>query len=159
MFNNTKKSSNSLAETDEQTSGIREKYNAAIKKNEELEGELHQQTLEFKQLCTAHSVLSEGMKYYTSSLVAVREKLQAMSAQVAHANNAVFELRQVNSALKSSSDEWFKRAIKLEFDFLTVKDELTKLEHEHNLALKMCERLQVELRSTNKKNSRGRADL
>jgi predicted nuclease with TOPRIM domain len=155
----TKKYSNALMDTNEPSAEISEKYKAAIQHIERLEHQINQQVHDFNLLRNANSILNDGMKCCSVSLADIHEKLLAMVAQVDQTNNSDFELRQVNSALKSSGDEWFKRAIKLEFDILTLKDELKKIQHERDLALKMCEQLQIGLMSTHKKNSRGRTDL
>ncbi|MFI3186352.1 MAG: hypothetical protein QX198_10270 [Methylococcaceae bacterium] len=139
----TKKCHNALMDMNEPSAEISEKYNAAIQYIERLEHQLNQQTHDFNQLCTAHSILSDGMKCCSVSLADAHEKLQTMAAQV----------NQTNSALKSSGDEWFRRAIKLEFNVLTMKDELKKIEHERDLAMKNFEHLHTSLMS---KNNKGR---
>ena len=152
MFNFTKKHSNAQVDTNEQAAEISEKYNAAIKKIERLEDEL-------KQTCKAQTIMCEGVKSCVASLYTAQNQLQAVAVYLDRSNQHIFKLLQENRALKSSGDEWFRRAIKLEFDVLTIKDGVKKIEHERDLAIKMCELLQVELMSPDKENSRGRNRL
>ncbi len=143
-------------DTNEHSAEIREKYNAALQNIEGLERQLSQQTHDFDLLCNAHSILSDGMKCCFASLAEVQEKLQAMAAQVNQTNNSVFKLMLVNRALKTSADEWFRRAIKLEFNVLTLKNELKKSEHQRDLAIKKFEYLYSCLISTNNQTHKGR---
>jgi chromosome segregation ATPase len=147
MFDFTKKHTHTLVQANEQAAVISEKYNAAIKKIEQLECEL-QQTRE------AQSVMRLGVKNCTATLRSAQEKLQAIAEHLDFSKNYIFELRHENRVLKSSGDEWLSRAIKLEFDGLTLKDKLTKIENERDLAVTQCEKLQVKLISANKENSR-----
>lgn len=156
MFNFTKKHSQAQVDINEQFAGVREKYDAAIKKIERLENELSQKTHELNQSCKAQSIMSEGVRSCTVSLQTVQSQLQAVATHLDRSNKHIFELMQKNKILKSSGDEWFRRAIKLEFDVLIAKDGLKKIEHERDLAVKTIEVLQAKLISTNKENSRGR---
>ncbi|HEY8037610.1 MAG TPA: hypothetical protein VIF37_18680 [Methylobacter sp.] len=156
MFNFTKKHNNALADANKPAAGISEKYNAAIKKIERLEAELSQKTRELNQSCQAQHIMSEGVKNCVSSLCIVQNQLYAVAAHLDRSNKHILQLMQENKTLKSSGDEWFKRAIKLEFDVLTSKDELKKTEHERDLAIKTIELLQVELMPLNKENNRDR---
>lgn len=150
MLNFTKNHSSELADTSEPDAGINEKYNAAIKKIERLEDELSQKTHELKQSCKAQYIMSEGVKSCAATLYAIQNQLIAVAAHLARSNKHIFELTQENQALKSSTDEWFKRAIKLEFDILKTKDWLKKIENERDLAVKTIELLQVELLTNNR---------
>jgi uncharacterized protein (UPF0335 family) len=153
MFNFTKKHSNAMAVANKPAAGVSEKYDAAIKKIERLEAELSQKTRELDQSCKAQSIMSEGVKNCITSLCTVQNQLYAVAAHLERSNNHIFKLMQENKALKSSGDEWFKRAIKLEFDVLMTKDGLKKIERERDLAIKTIELLQVELMSSDKENS------
>ena len=153
MFNFTKKHSNTPVDMNNQSTVMRKNYEAAIKKIELLEGELNQKTLELNQSYQAQHVMSEGVKNCVISLYAVHEQLQALAEHLDHSNQKISELTQENRVLKSSGDEWFKRAIKLEFDILTANDGLKKIQNERDQAIKMCELLQ----STDKENSRGKS--
>jgi uncharacterized protein YoxC len=155
MFNFAKK--NGKAQDDiEECTGIYEKYDAAIKKIERLEDELTQKTIELNQSCKAQSIMSEGVKNCVASLHTVQNQLQAVATHLDRSNKHIFELMQKNKILKSSGDEWFRRAIKLEFEVLIAKDGLKKTESERDLALKKCEHLQAKLISSNNEHSRGR---
>jgi small-conductance mechanosensitive channel len=156
MFNFTKKHSNVQLDASDQAAGVGKKYDAAIKKIERLENELNQKTQELNQSCKAQFIMSEGVKNCVSSLCTVQNQLYAVAAHLDRSNKHIFTLMQENKALKSSGDEWFKRAIKLEFDVLMTKDGLKKIEHERDLAIKTCELLQVELMLVDKENNPSR---
>ncbi|MFI3185853.1 MAG: hypothetical protein QX198_07720 [Methylococcaceae bacterium] len=156
MFNFTHNHSNAPLDTHEQVEGVSEKYDAAIKKIEQLEAELNQKTAELRLSCKAQSIMSEGVKSCAVLLCSVQNQLQTVAAHLNKTNKHIFELMQKNKALQSSGEEWFRRAIKLEFDMLTIKDRLTKAENERDLAIKMCELLRVELIPADKENSQDR---
>jgi len=155
MFNFTKKYSDALADANNKTAGISEKYDAAIIKIERLEDELSQKTDELNQSCKAQSIMTEGVKKCVESLYVVQNQLQAVAAHLDLSNKRIFELMQKNKALKSSGDEWFRRSIKLEFEVLIAKDELKKIENERDSAIKMCELLQAELMSNSPSRKQG----
>jgi hypothetical protein len=67
-----------------------------------------------------------------------------------HSNNYIFKLQLENEGLKISCEEWLKRAIRLEFNVLTTKDELAKVKIERDSTVKMIEYLQVEFILMNK---------
>ncbi len=153
MFNFTKKHSNALVVAHTPSAGASEKYDAAIKKIEQLEAELSQKTRELDQSCYAQHIMSEGVKNCVTSLCSVQNQLYAVAAHLERSNKRIFKLMQENKTLKSSGDEWFKRAIKLEFDILMTKDGLKKVECERDLAIRTIKLLQVELMSPDKENS------
>ena len=144
MFNLTKRHSNDSAD-----------YAAAIKKIESLEGELSRKTYELNQSCKAQQKMSEGVRECVASLFTVKSHLHIVATHLDHSNNQILKLMKENAVLKSSGDEWFKRAIKLEFDVLSAQDGLKKIENERDMAVKTIERLQGQLISPNKENSRG----
>jgi uncharacterized protein YoxC len=155
MFNFAKKHSIARADMDginEQFAGIREKYDAAIRKIEILENELNQKTHELNQSCRAQSIMSEGVKNCVTSLHTVQNQLQAVATHLDRSNKHIFELMQKNKILKSSGDEWFRRAIKLEFDVLKAEDGLKKIERERDSAIKTIELLQTRLMLTDNEN-------
>lgn len=156
MFNFSKKHSRALVYTNELAAGVTGKYNAAIKKIERLEDELSQKTHELNQSCKAQQIMSEGVKNCVTSLYAVQNQLQGVVTHLELSNKHIAELKQKNKVLKLAGDEWFRRAIKLEFEVLAAKDTLKKVEYERNLAIKMCEQLQAELMLADKENGRGR---
>ena len=153
MFNFTKKHSNALLVTNEQDPGVNEKYEAAIKKIEQLESKLIQKTHELSQSSITQFIMNEGVKSCATSLNSVQNQLQAVAMYLIRSNNHIFELIQKNTALESSCDEWSKRAIKLEFHILMAQDELKKIENERDSAVKMCERLQAELMSNSREKN------
>lgn len=153
MLNFTKKHSNALVGTNELAAGMSEKYDSAIKKIELLESELNQKTLELNHSYKAQSIMSDGVRNCITSLFTVQNQLQSVAAHLDRSNKHISELMQKNRVLKSSGDEWFRRAIKLEFEALIAKDELKKIENERDSAIKICELLQVELILADKKNN------
>lgn len=149
MINFTQKHSNTLDSAYQQVSGMSEKYDAAIKRIAQLERELSQRN-------ETEAMMSEGIKSCAASLCFVEDQLHTIARHLDHSNKQIVELMQENQALKLSTDEWTKRAIKLEFDGLTVKDELKKIENQRDLAIKTIERLQVELTSADKEHNRSK---
>lgn len=145
MFNFTKKHSSALVATNELAAEVSEKYNAAIQKIERLEDELSQKTHELNRSCKAQYIMTEGVKNCAAILYTIQNQLITVAAHLARSNKQISDLKQENQALKSSGDEWFRRAIKLEFDVLKAKDGLKKIENERDLAIKTIELLQVEL--------------
>lgn len=145
LFNFTKKHSNALVEANKQITEADAKYNAAMKKIEHLEGELNQSH-------KAQYIMSEGVKKCITSLYTVQHHLQAVVVYLEYSNKHIAELNQENKLLKSAGDAWLKRSLKLEFDVLTAKDELKKIENERDSAVKMCERLQAELKNNRSSN-------
>lgn len=146
MFNFTKKYRNALANANEQAAKASEKYAAAIKQIERLEDELNQS---YK----AQVIMIEDVKNCVASLYAVQSQLQSVVVYLEHSDRHILELTEENKVLSLSTDEWLKRAIKLEFEVLTTKDQLKKVENERDLTVKMYERLQAQLRPSDKKNN------
>jgi exonuclease VII small subunit len=155
MFNFTKKHGNTPVDMNEQGAGVSEKYNAAIKNIERLEGELNQKTQALNQSYKAQAIMNESVKNCVASLFIVQNQLQVVAAHSDRSNKRIFELIQKNKALESSGNEWFRRAIKLEFEVLMAKDELKKTEHERDSAVEMCELLRAELMSNNQNRKQG----
>ena len=144
MFNFTKKHCNTLVDSNEQATEMSEEYNAAIKKIEQLEDELDQSN-------RIKITMFEIVKDCINSLHAVQDQLRSIVLYLEHSNKHIFELAQENRIFRSSNSEWLKRAIKIEFDILTVKDELKKIKNERDLAIKKCEILQAKLMLANRK--------
>ncbi|MDO9139038.1 MAG: hypothetical protein Q7U38_01745, partial [Methylobacter sp.] len=94
--------------------------------------------------------MSEGIRGCIASLFTVQSQMQTVATHLDHSNNHILKLMKENAALKSSGDEWFKRAIKLEFDVLAAQDGLKKIEDERDMAVKTIERLQNQLTSPDK---------
>lgn len=124
---------------------LSEKYNAATQEIERLEAKLNQSSI-------AQSIMNAGIQNCLTILCAIQNQLITVAAHLARSNQKILELSQENQALQASTDEWFKRAVKLEFDILTAQDELKEVEHERDLAIKMIERLQVELITAHTQN-------
>lgn len=156
MLNFTKKHSNTPVDLNEQAAGASGKYDSAIKRIERLEGELNQKAHELNQIYKAQSLMNDSAKNCAASLYAAKNQLQAVAGYLDRSNKHISELTKENIALKSSGDEWFRRTIKLEFEVLTAKDELKKIENERDLAIKMYDLLQTELITSDKENNRGR---
>lgn len=154
MFNFTKKHDNALVDMKEQYAGVSEKYNAAIKKIERLEGELNQKKQALNQIGKTQSIMNDSIKSCATSLYTTQNQLQTIAAHLNHSNKRIFELIQKNKALKLSGDEWLSRSIKLEFEVLMAKDTLKKVENERDSAVQMYERLQAALMSADKENNR-----
>jgi uncharacterized protein YoxC len=150
MFNFTNKQRDTSINSNEEVAGILEKYEAAIKKIERLESELNQKTYELNQSCKAQLILSQSFKKSTTTLYSVQERLQTIAEHMDHSNNYIFKLQLENEGLKISCEEWLKRAIRLEFNVLTTKDELAKVKIERDSTVKMIEYLQVEFILMNK---------
>jgi len=151
MFNFSKKQSNALVDMSEHA-GLTEKYNAAIERIEQLEDALNKKTIELNQSCKAQQIMSEGVRNCVASLYTVQSQLQGVVTHLELSNKQITDLKQKNRVLKLSGDEWFKRAIKLEFEVLATKEGLRKSENERDLAIKTLERLQAGLIPADKAN-------
>lgn len=144
MFNFTKKDSNAPVDINQQAAGASEEHDAAIKKIERLEAELIQKTHELNESYKTQAAINENIKICTASLYTIRNQLQAAATHIDRSNKHILDLMQKNRVLKLSGNEWLKRAIKLEFEVLTAKDELKKIAIERDLSIKMCELLQAD---------------
>ncbi|MGZ5077075.1 MAG: hypothetical protein ACXV9R_10675 [Methylobacter sp.] len=147
MFQYPKKYSNALIGVDQQVDPIGATYHAALKKIDSLEQALNLKTRELNQISEAQYLLTRGLKICTANLSSLQDQLQAASINVD-------QLQQENKLLKLSNDKWLQRALKLEFEVLTVKNELATIENERDLAKEVCESLKVELLTATKKRYR-----
>ncbi|TRW89949.1 hypothetical protein [Candidatus Methylobacter oryzae] len=147
MFQYTKKCSKALIGQDRQVAGLFANYQAALNKIDALEKSLTLKTQELNQSSEVQRLLKQGLEKCTASLAPLQAQLQDIAV-------SVDQLRQENKLLKLSNDKWLQRALKLEFEVLTVKDELTKITNERDLAKEMCEILQVRLMSAEKERYR-----
>jgi len=152
MFNFSKKHSSALVDMSEHA-GLTEKYNAAIERIEQLEDALNKKTIELNQSCKAQQIMSEGVRNCVASLYTVQSQLQGVVTHLELSNKQITDLKQKNRVLKLSGDEWFKRAIKLEFEVLATKEGLRKSENERDLAIKTLEHFQAGLIPANKENN------
>ncbi len=147
MSNFTEQCSDDRIHANEAISVGDEKYNAALKKIGQLECELNQRN-------RILSIVVESLESCASSFHFVKGQVELFSAYLDNSNQKILELSQENKALKSLSDGCFRRAIKREFELLTLMDELKKIKDERDLALKTIELLQVEQILADKKGAK-----
>lgn len=118
---------------------------------EQLELELTKKTEELVQLWDAYNQLFEKFKQSTLSLKHIESQLKDAEEHLqylkAYVNEYITELVEENHKLKLSADVWLKRALKLEWDVLTARDETQKIEAEHNLAITKMILLETDLKS------------
>ncbi len=117
----------------------------------QLELELTKKTEELVQLWDAYNQLFEKFKQSTQSLKHIESQLRDAEEHLqylkAYVNEYITELVEENHKLKLSADVWLKRALKLEWDVLTARDETQKIEAEHNLAITKMILLETDLKS------------
>jgi hypothetical protein len=119
----------------------------ALKKIGQLEDELG-------QCHQTQYIMGESVKNCSATLHAVQNQLYALIVHLDSANQLVVQLTEENKALKSSSEQWARRAIKLEFDVLATKDQLKQAESMYDLAVKLCGNLRLKLMLADKEKSR-----
>lgn len=92
----------------------------------QLENELNKKTVELYETSNALRVLYAKLVSSTKTLKEIKDSLNLLKAslQDLHENN--YDLMKENQQLKSSCDEWMKRAIKLEFKVLSERDAAKK---------------------------------
>ncbi len=147
MFNFTRKKAPKLTDARQPTTGLGQAYSDALKKIGQLEDELG-------QCHHAQYIMGESVKNCSATLHAVQNQLYTLVAHLDRSSELVAQLTEENRALKSSSEQWVRRAIKLEFDVLATKDELKKAESMYDLAVKLCGNLRSELMLADKEKSR-----
>lgn len=91
-------------------------------KIERLETEINLKTHELNESLGAQYVLRETLIKNTKTLGEIEKQLKGIEAYLKHSNNTIYLLQQENRGLKSSCDEWIKRAINLEFKVLSAGD-------------------------------------
>jgi hypothetical protein len=91
-------------------------------KIEQLESKMNQKINELNESLNAQYLLQEKLKSSLKTLREVENLLKVINTKLKHSNEYVIALEQENGKLKSSCDEWIKRAIKLEFEVLSARD-------------------------------------
>lgn len=91
-------------------------------KIEQLENKLNQKIAELNVSLGSQSLLLERLKNNTQMLGEIENLFKAVDANLKFANDTIYTLQQENDNLKSSCDEWMKRAIQLEFKVLNAGD-------------------------------------
>jgi siderophore synthetase component len=89
---------------------------------EQLEYELDQKVYALNKSLNAQYLLRETLRNNIKTLVVVEKQLKGIETYLTYSNNTINLLKQENRRLKSSCDEWFKRAINLEFKVLSAGD-------------------------------------
>ncbi|MGZ5044923.1 MAG: hypothetical protein ACXV8P_09030 [Methylobacter sp.] len=121
MFEYVKKfSSNRLIRELQQVVEIDVKYQIALKKIDFLESELNLKVQELNQGTESQRLLKQGLKKCTNSLSFLQNQLQTITA-------IIDELQRENMLLQLSNAHWLQRALKLEFEVLSAKDEIAKI--------------------------------
>lgn len=93
---------------------------------EQLENELYQKIKTLNESLNVQSLLRERLKINTKTMGEVENQLKVIEAHLKYSNEYICKLKQENRSLKSSCDEWMKRAIKLEFEILSARDATKK---------------------------------
>ncbi|MFI3156300.1 MAG: hypothetical protein QX199_09090 [Methylococcaceae bacterium] len=88
-------------------------------KIEQLENELNE-SLNIRHL------LHEKLETSLRTLIEIETLLKIVNTDLKHSNEYIYTLEQENRKLKSSCDEWVKRAIRLEFEVLSARDTAQK---------------------------------
>ncbi len=108
-------------------------YTATIGRNtsvntiiERLESELSQKITELHESLTAQHVLHERLRCNMKTMIELEKLLTIVEANLRHSNEYIVTLKQDNQKLKSSCDEWTRRALKLEFEILSARDTAKK---------------------------------
>ncbi len=91
-------------------------------KIERLEKELNQKTHELNESLHTQWLLRETLENSTKNLEEIERQLKGKEVCLRCSNECVYRLKQENHKLKSSNDEWMKRAINLEFKVLSARD-------------------------------------
>lgn len=91
-------------------------------KIEQLESEINQKINELNESLNVQYWLRERLKSNTDTLREIENLLKVIEANLKYSNDSIVTLKQENQSLKLSSNEWMKRAIKLEFELLSARD-------------------------------------
>jgi len=83
-----------------------------------LENELNRAINALTNSFHAEHILREELKSNTKTLGDIEELLKSTAENLKDSNEYIGELKQENRMLKSSVDEWKKRALKLQFELL-----------------------------------------
>jgi hypothetical protein len=71
-------------------------------------------------------LLHENLKSSLRTLREVENLLKTINTNLKHSKEYIVTLEQENAKLRSSCDEWIKRAIKLDFKVLSARDAAQK---------------------------------
>lgn len=92
-------------------------------KTEQLESEINQKIHELKVSLNIQNLLHERLKSSTKELEKIESVLKTIEANLRYSNVYIYKLEEENKSLKLSCDAWMNRAIKLEFEVLSARDE------------------------------------
>lgn len=95
-------------------------------KIEQLESEIKQKINELNESLNIQYLLRERLKSNTKTMGELENQLRDIEAYLKYSNEYIVTLKQENRSLKLSCEEWIKRAIKLEFEVLSVRDAAKK---------------------------------
>lgn len=93
---------------------------------EQLENEINQKIKELNESLNTQYLLRETLKSNAKTLEDIKTQLEIIEAYLKYSNEYIDTLKQENRQLKSSCDEWAKRAIQLEFKVLSARDAAKK---------------------------------
>ncbi|MGZ5049669.1 MAG: hypothetical protein ACXWF8_03880 [Methylobacter sp.] len=89
---------------------------------EQLEREINQKTAELNESLNIQTLLRETLKSNAKTMGQIKNQLELVESYLKYSNEYIHTLKEENLRLKSSCDEWAKRAIQLEFKVLNARD-------------------------------------
>jgi septal ring factor EnvC (AmiA/AmiB activator) len=89
---------------------------------EQLENEIDQKIKALNESLNVQYLLRVALENNIKTLLVVEKRLKGIEEYLTDSHNTINRLQQENSMLKSSCDNWIKRAINLEFKVLSVCD-------------------------------------
>ncbi|TRX01416.1 hypothetical protein [Candidatus Methylobacter oryzae] len=89
---------------------------------EQLKKELQKKISELSTCLENQHLLNERLKSSSAAMKDIKSRLKDVEAFVERTNEYIYQLQLENRKLKSSSDQWMKRAISLEFKILNVRN-------------------------------------
>lgn len=81
---------------------------------------------ELNESLNTQYLLRETLKSNAKTLEEIKNQLEGIEVYLKYSNEYISTLKQENRRLKSSCDEWVKRAIQLEFKVLSARDATKK---------------------------------
>ncbi len=81
---------------------------------------------ELNESLNTQYLLRETLKSNAKTLEEIKNQLEGIEVYLKYSNEYISTLKQENHRLKSSCDEWVKRAIQLEFKVLSARDATKK---------------------------------
>jgi transketolase len=87
---------------------------------EQLDNEINQKVNALNESIKAQKLLREALENSIKTLGMVEKRLLGIEAYLTYSNTTINKLKLENRSLKSSCDEWIKRAINLEFKVLSA---------------------------------------